>query len=138
MRKVDTENIIEGRPDLADHSFGKTLLKKFPPYAYSSGANAALVHKIAKVEARWYDVISAEHLRRRDTPKLIATAICGHTMFLTSAHCLQSGPAKMCAIPRPDAVLCGMCHGTGRVFKRDGSDVQKRREAHRKLGCIAE
>ena len=125
--------IIHGRPDFADKRFGHTTVKKFPKYVYSSNGNGLLIHKVLRVEARWYDVVPAGLLRRH-TPHLTAISVCGQYFYINHGK----GYGVACEMPKPDAVLCGRCHGTGPVFRKNPVDIEKRRDAHRKLGCIAE
>ncbi len=129
--------VIEGRPDFGNWDFGVTHAKKFPKYVYSQAAsNGCLIHKIASVELRWWEA-EFDHMVRRDKPKMIAHTVCGVSKFLT--YGLRRGIALTCAVPKPDAVLCGRCHGESPNFPRKSPESWiKRRAAKLKLGCIAE
>ena len=127
--------VVLGRPDFADRSFGVTQLKRFPPYVYSL-LGGMLVHKVESVEARWYKP-QMNHLERLSSPALIIRAVCGQ-VFYAGQGCRRER-SRSCALPRPDAVLCGRCHGTGPVFGRGLAErAVTRREAKQRLGCIVE
>jgi hypothetical protein len=130
-----TQVIIEGRPDFGNWDFGVTHAKRFPKYVYSQAkSNGCLIHKIADVELRWWEA-HFDYMVRLDTPKVIAHTVCGMAKFIT--HGLRKGNALTCAVPKPDAVLCGKCHGETCSFPRkDPASKQKRKEAKLKLGCI--
>ncbi len=133
---------IHGRPDFADSSFGITTLKRFPPYVYSL-MGGMLVHKVREVTARWYEAkacrcegrLEYSHLERRTTPRLTVVTVCGQTFYAGAEH---AGRSRACEIPKPDAVLCGRCHGTGPVFGRGLAEQStKRADARRRIGCVA-
>lgn len=125
--------IIEGRPDFGNKNFGKTRLKRHPKYVYGTTGFAALVHKIHFVQLRWWEVGGkGEYLIRLDKPHATATTVCGQNFYL------RDKMANVCAMPKSDAVLCGRCHGEGPVFGRNGKGTVTRREAHGRLGCVAE
>lgn len=119
--------IVNGRPDFGNRSFGLTYLKKFPPYVYGTAGNACLVHKVLRVECRWYDP-EYDHLVRRDTPRMSIVTMCQQSFYL-------SGGSVSCMLPKSDAVLCGRCHGTGPNFRR-GLWSHERLAARGKLGCV--
>lgn len=137
--------VVNGRPDFADRRFGVTLAKRFAPYAYARGPNAALVHRVVRVELRWYDVGPCGHtLVRRATPKATAVLACGPVLYLATG---ATGPearkrrALLCALPAPGAVLCGRCHGEPASFGPYGSATRtglSKRAAGARLGCLAE
>jgi hypothetical protein len=125
--------VIDGRPDI----FGLPRFdvwgraKKFPKYVYSVTGNGCLVHKIAGVRIKWWEVDKGgDRLIRSDTPVMLAETVCGTSRFLDRA--------KTCAVPRPDAILCGRCHGEPATFGRKSNPSITRRQAHDRLGCIAE
>ena len=135
---VEEHNIIHGRPDLDYYSgrraerFGVTRAKKHPPYVFSIGGNACLIHKIAYVELHWWEA-KYDHMVKRHRPKMIANTICGMFKFLDADR------SRTCLIPSPDAVLCGRCHGEMPTFGKNGAGTKagmKRTEAHVKLGCV--
>ncbi|SRR6266851_1526846 len=120
------------RPDNWD--FGITYAKKFPPYVYSANGMGCLIHKVVHVEIHWWEY-SWETLVRRDTPVMIAETICGMHKRLETGRMRSA----LCAVPKPDAVLCGKCHGAPANFPRKNPASRAARyEARRKLGCIAE
>lgn len=125
------EKIIHGRPDFGDSKFGHTRAKKVPKYAYSP-RRGCLVHKVLRIEMRWWDVGGdGEYLIRRDSPRMTIFTSCGQMMFLSK------GRSTTCAIPEPNAVLCGRCHGEGPIFGKNSKHKVTKREASARLGCIA-
>jgi len=104
----------DGRPDLRDHKFGISRLKRFPPYVYSL-LGGMLVHRVTGVEAWWYEPVErGECLERLESPRLIIHTACGQ-WFLAGVGRVR---ARTCALPKPGAVECGRCAGTGAVFDR--------------------
>jgi hypothetical protein len=130
-----SETWIEGRPDLADHSFGITKVAKFPKYVYSTAGNAMLVHKVASVDAYWYEE-DYGRLLRLETPKLIARTACNMSCFIHLPRNNRKFKAVMCEIPKPDAVLCGACHGEPRPFGKHGKPPCTKEMAKIRLGCL--
>jgi hypothetical protein len=125
--------LVKGRPDFRTQDFGITTLKKFPPYAYCLGKGGALIHKLVRVQCRWYDVSNCGNdLVRRDEPHLTGFTSCGMMISLDGAR------GTYCALPDPNAVLCGRCHGTGPIWGKHGSKKISRKDAHKLLGCIAQ
>jgi hypothetical protein len=130
------EITIPGRPDFEDHEFGKTYAKKFAPYVYSTGHNGMLIHKVASVTLRWWQG-SGDRMIRLRHPQVIAETICGMSKFIqTQKHRMS---ASMCAIPKPEAVMCKRCMGEAiSTFpRRDPTSKERARLAKVKLGCIA-
>lgn len=137
--------IIDGRPDLDawrdGRRFGVSRVSRFPPYVYSTRRNAALVHRVAYVEAHWWEPVGAGHaLRRLDRPRLVAHCVCNQVLFLHRTRRHDRGPAATtCLVPAPDALLCGRCHGAVPTFGRGGpleGDREARRAADATLGCL--
>lgn len=127
-------NIVEGRPDFEDRSFGVTHLKQFPPYVYSL-LGGMLVHKVEAVQARWYKP-QYGHLERLESPILTIVAACGQLFYAGHGRAERS---RACVLPKPDAVLCGRCQGTGAVFGRGLAErAVTRRDAKRRIGCVME
>jgi hypothetical protein len=130
-------NIVEGRPDFVDRKFGVTVAKRHAKYVYSN-LNGLLLHKVNKVELHWYDA-RMDHLVRRDVPHVSITTVCGQMFFGSSS---RGGKAlrrsTMCELPKPDAVLCGRCHGETPPFGKDGKPPCTKGEAKVRLGCITE
>lgn len=129
--------IVKGRPDFADHDFGKTRLKKFPPYVYSR-LGGMLVHRVREVIAHWYepDRPHGHNLIRLAAPHLTYVTNCGQTFYGGAPRARRS---QTCVIPAPDAVMCGRCEGTGAVFGRALRERKvKRSDARRRIGCIEE
>jgi hypothetical protein len=111
--------IIEGRPDFADPMFGKTVLKRFPPYVYSP--RGLLIHRVERAEAWWYDH-QCDRLIRRQSPVLLAYCFCGMSFRI------EAGRGKTCAVPSPEAVICGKCQGERATFAwkdKDGRPIPK-------------
>jgi len=134
------EIIIRGRPDFEDHEFGKTYLKKFPKYVYSTGHNGALIHKVSYVMVRWWKG-SYDKMIRLKKPAIIAETVCGMAKHIQTDGDWRRNrmPAAFCAIPKPDAVLCKRCEGVAiSTFPRKDPDSKERLKlAKVKLGCIA-
>ncbi len=106
--------------------------KKHPKYVHGKVGMAMMLHKIAYVEMRWWQA-DYDVFRRLVNPVLCARTVCGNYWRL------EAGKAVTCEAPKPDAVLCGMCHGTGRVWPRGEKNPSvTKRQAKDRLGCIAE
>ena len=105
--------------------------KKFPAYAYGKIGSSSLIHKVSRVKLRWYELNSATTMQRRINPEMLAETVCGRHIFLDPAH------GRMCEIPKPDAVLCGRCHGQGVNFPRGKEHAVPMKLAKIRLGCIA-
>jgi hypothetical protein len=124
---------IDGRPDFANHDFGETYAKTFPPYVFST-RHGALVHQVASVELDWWAIgPGGYYLERMVTPRIGARTKCGTWILL------KGDRARTCRIPSSDALLCEACQGTGRNFGRDGSATKAGityEQAHVRLGCI--
>lgn len=129
-----TEIIIQGRPDLGNHSFGRTHAKRFPPYVYSTDANGCLVHQVKSVEFGWYDVETRDSLRRLQNPRVVIMTKCNQMFFPKNRH---RGTAAVCELPNADALRCGRCEGRAATFRKNG-DYAERKKAHEKLGCLVE
>lgn len=134
------EIIYPGRPDFVDHGWGVTYAKSFPQYVYSLGRNGALIHKVNYVSIRWWRG-SMDRMIRLRKPCIIAETICGMAKFVqTDEQQYRSNRlrASFCEIPKPDAVLCGRCHGEHTNFPRKDPTAKERLKlAKVKLGCIA-
>jgi hypothetical protein len=133
---------IEGRPDFEDRGFGKTYLKRFPPYVYSL-LGGMLVHKVLNVEAQWYQAARSKArpggtcLERLASPRLTIHTVCGYSFY--AGREFKRKRSQSCAVPKPGAVLCGRCHGTGPVFGKGLAVRETRREdARSRIGCAAE
>ena len=125
------DKIIRGRPDFGNPGFGHTEAKKSPKYVYSP-RQGMLVHKVAKTSMAWYRVgPPGDHLIRLDSPRIVYFTICGQMCFPGKARSVT------CAVPDPNAVLCGRCHGEGPVFPKNRPWKVTKREAHDRLGCVA-
>ena len=139
--KHGKDNVIWGRPDLDWYRSGRgepqpmvSRAKRFPKYAYGRLGFACLLHKIIYVDLRWYDVgESGEFLFRVNRPHMTAHCACGQMVYLDSKH------GNSCEIPKPEAVLCGRCHGTGPIWpKNRNTDVAITKQlAKVRLGCVA-
>lgn len=139
MKPVQLETgeiVIKGRPDFANHEFGHTFAKTFPPFVFSVNGNALLVHKIAAVRMRWWEPYrknGGQWLVRRSSPKMIAETVCGCNRFL------EAKKTRTCRVPEPNALLCGRCHGEPATFGPHGEATKKRIPkawAHVQLGCV--
>lgn len=127
---------IHGRPDFADHGWGITEAKKYPPYVFGIRGVSCLVHKILRVELHWWRVArGGEKLVKLKRPVMIAQTMCAQSFRL------EGQISRTCHVPNPDALLCGRCHGEGATFpKSHHARARKsgltRQEAHVKLGCV--
>lgn len=136
---IMSETYVMGRPDFRNHSFGKTEIEKHPKYIYSSSMNGMLIHKVSYVEAHWYEVADGgEKLLRLESPKLIGVSVCGQHFFihLPRAKRNQKFRAAMCEIPKPDAVMCGRCHGEVATFGKRGNPPCSKEMARIRKGCL--
>lgn len=119
-------------------SDSRTRLKRFPPYVFSRLCNAALVHQVEYVEARWNDMGV-----RLEKPRLLVVAKCGAYFYagFESFGSRKGEPmrrAATCSIPKPNAVHCGKCQGKDATFVRGSLSTQARRDARKRLGCAME
>jgi hypothetical protein len=124
-------NIVKGRPDFEDHNFGKTKAKKHPKYVYGSNYGC-LIHEISYVEFQWYE-FKMGHCVRLDSPKITASTRCG--MFFFVSNCRSRGKAKVCEIPKEDAILCKACQKQGRNFPKNKEWEVSKQDAKTRLGC---
>ncbi len=111
--------------------FSVGRVKKHPKYVHGKIGMAVLLHKIDHVEARWWDY-DYNYLLRLQSPILTAHTICGMSWRISSDK------SRICEIPKPDAVLCGRCHGQPRNFPRGETPKIPRALAKIRLGCISE
>lgn len=126
---------IEGRPDHnctlpLEKQFWRTEVKAKLPYVHSTSRNACLIHKVAYVEARWYSG-HYSYMRRLEQPWIRAQTVCGLGIYLSNGK--KSG--KMCGLPDPNAVLCGVCHGELPTFSKHRTARIKKQWAKDHLGC---
>jgi hypothetical protein len=125
-----------GRPDFKDHNYGKSWLKRFPPYVYSL-LGGMLIHRVLRVEAQWYEPASpyGECLERLESPRLTIHAACGQVFYAGTGK--RARRSQTCVLPKPGAVPCGRCVGTGPVFGRGLAELTVlRRDARRRIGCV--
>lgn len=135
---VDDENaaVIHGRPDFGASGFGITEAKKHPPYVFGIRGVSCLVHKILRVELHWWRVSRTGcELVKLKRPVMIAVTPCAQSFRL------EGRISRTCHVPKPDALLCGRCHGEGATFPKRGRARKTgltRQEAHVKLGCVVD
>lgn len=133
---VDDEHAapIHGRPDFAQRRFGVTIATKHPPFVFGIRGVSCLVHKILRVDLHWWRVSrGGDALVKLKRPVMIAHTCCAQSFRL------EDRISRTCMVPKPDALLCGRCHGEGATFPKRGPAKQSgltRQEAHVKLGCI--
>jgi len=133
---VSQEITIEGRPDFHNHGFGLTKAKKHPKYVHSK--QGMLMHLIADIDLSWWSA-QFDHLVRRKKPRMIIRTVCGHTFFVTKgAYKGERKVSEMCNLPKPNAVLCGRCHGTGAIWGKNKKAEITKQEARARLGCVIE
>ena len=129
----DSAPIID-RDSVNERTFGVSATKRHPAYVYSINKNACLMHKVRDVEIQWYALIDDGSLMGRlKQPAMIAHTVCGMSKALLPER------TRTCAIPEPDALLCGRCHGEPATFGRHGKATKagiKRSDANVKLGCV--
>lgn len=122
------------RSSVNDRTFGVTTTRRHPAYVYSINKNACLMHKVHHVEIHWHALVGdGGQLGRLKQPAMIAHTVCGYSRALTPER------TRTCAVPLPDSVLCGRCHGEPATFGKHGKGTaagMKRAEAHVRLGCI--
>lgn len=125
---------IVDRDSVDDRTFGVTKTRRHPAYVYSINGNGCLMHKVYEVEIQWYALLgNGSRMGRLKQPAMIAQTVCGMSKALTPDR------SRTCAVPEPDAVLCGRCHGDVATFGKNGAATKagmKRAEAHVKLGCV--
>jgi hypothetical protein len=106
--------------------------KRHPKYVHGKMGMAMMLHKVAYVEMRWWES-DYSVFRRLVNPILCARTICG------AYWRLEAGKAGTCSIPKPDAVLCGVCVGEGRRWPRgENNPAVTKRQAKDRLGCVVE
>lgn len=114
--------------------FGVTKARRHPAYVYAINRNAALMHRVAEVRLHWHAYIhGGSTLARLKQPAMIAETVCGY------AFPLDPKRTRTCAVPEPEALLCGRCHGEPATFGKHGAGTKsgiKRAQAHVKLGCV--
>lgn len=109
------------------------IAKSHPPYVYSTGGNSCLIHKINHVRLRWWECgPRGEYLVRLQSPRMIAVTNCQRWISINGTQ------AKVCSMPRPDAVLCARCHGEGTNFPHGRPHKVPMSLAKIRLGCIAD
>lgn len=122
------------RPHPDNWGFGVTYAKKFAPYVYSANGMGCLIHKVAEVSIHWWEY-EMNWLVKRDVPVMIAQTVCGMHKRIETGRMRSA----LCAVPKPDAVICGKCHGMPVNFPRkDPKSKEQRRAAKATLGCMAE
>lgn len=101
------------------------------PYVHGTGRNNALLHVINYVQLRWWTwEPNGDHLTRLNTPRMFAFTKCGAYFRIDSTK------AKMCELPKPDAVVCKSCLKEGRNFPRGKRHDVPLALAKVRLGCI--
>lgn len=127
--------VLNGRPDLptwgGPSTFGRTRAKRHPKYVFSNIGR--LVHVVQYVELTWWTVgRGGGHLVRLE-PRRTMVTMCGMHFISHGRH-----GATLCAIPKPEAVMCGRCHGKPPTFGRGRERTVDPRVARQNLGCVVE
>lgn len=110
--------------------YGWTTATRFPPYVYSTGPNASLVHKVRSVDLCWVEYEMNYLLRFPSPVRAVAHTMCAQQFQLNRAH--------TCAVPKPDAVRCGRCHGDAPTYGKGRGLIAQKRANRQKLGCVME
>lgn len=133
MRRENVAAYTEIRaPRWGKEESERTLAKRIPSYIHGTSRNCSLLHKVIRVEMRWWECgPGGEYLVRLQSPRLFAHCACG--MYFR----MDNTSSKVCESPKPDAVLCGMCHGQGRNFPHGKEHKIPQRLAKVRLGCVA-
>lgn len=106
--------------------------KKHPKFVHGRVGMAMLLHRIDYVEVRWYDYGYGEFVRLKH-PAMSARTACG------AWFSLRAGKSGTCELPKPDAVICGMCTGAGRIWPRGEKNPRvTKRQAKDRLGCVVQ
>ncbi len=109
-----------------------TLAKRTPKYIYGASGNSCLIHKVREVRLRWWTCgPNGSYLVRLQNPRMLAECMCGMSFRI------EPGASVACELPKPDAVLCGRCHGEGTNFPQGREHKVPKRLARVRLGCIA-
>lgn len=129
---LDERTPVIDRDAVNERTFGVTTTRRHPAYVYSVNRNACLMHRVAAVEIQWYAIVGMHKLGRLKQPAMIAHTVCGNSRALTPDR------SRTCAVPLPDSVLCGRCHGEPPTFGKHGKGTASgltRRTAGAALGC---
>ena len=127
---LDEAADVIDRDSVNERHFGVTNAKRHPNYVYGVNKNSCLMHKIARVEIQHYALIDdGSKMGRLKQPAMIAHTRCGYAFALTPER------SRTCAVPLPDAVLCGRCHGQLPTFRRSVASKAAKVAARVKLGC---
>lgn len=109
----------------------RTYAKRVPKYVFGTSGNCSLVHKVLRVQMRWWEVgLNGQYLVRLQSPRMIAECGCGAFFHISSTK------AKTCEVPKQDAVICGRCLGNGPSFPRGKQHDVPMRLAKVRLGCM--
>lgn len=110
---------------------GTTVLKRHPEFVHGRKYMSCLIHRVARVEARWYTchLSSGQRLDRLVSPILIAETICGMSFRVGEG-------GTLCEIPAGESIHCGKCNGQVATFGKHSTKAVSRRTARKKLGCI--
>lgn len=127
---LDESAAIIDRDSVNERTFGVTRAKRHPAYVHGVNRNSCLMHKVAEVVIQHYALIDSGHrMGRLKQPAMMAKTVCGYTFSLTPER------SRTCAVPLPDSVLCGRCHGKPATFRRDAASTPDKKVARLKLGC---
>lgn len=131
---LEPDTAIIDRDSVDERTFGVSKAARHPAYVYSVNRNACLMHKVFAVEIQWYALLgNGSTMGRLKQPAMIAHTVCGCSRALTPDR------SRTCAVPLPESVLCGRCHGEPATFGKHGDGTKrglKRAEANVKLGCV--
>jgi hypothetical protein len=131
---LDESAEIIDRDSVNERTFGVTTARRHPAYVYSINRNACLMHKVRDVELQWYALLgsSGSKMGRLKQPAMIAHTVCGMSKALVPEK------TRTCAVPQPDSILCGRCHGEPATFGKHGAGTKAgltRAKAYVTLGC---
>jgi hypothetical protein len=113
----------------------RQIVRPKKQYVYGTGRNNALLHKVDRLELRWWTCgPTGAYVVRLESPRIIAVTVCGQHRFI-GARANGSRLDRLCSVPKPDTVLCGRCHGKGVNFPHGRPHDIPLAIAKARLGC---
>lgn len=107
------------------------IVKPKMDWVFGTNKSNALIHRVHHVRLRWWTYgPGGAYLVRLQSPRMMAVCNCGQYFPLDRER------GKMCALPKPEAVICKACVGAGRNFPRGQKHEIPLGEAKVRLGCV--